>query len=215
MPEAKRKVMSREEIGQRRRAKMRERLIAAGAKTIAERGLEEVTIEDVISEANVARGTFYNHFTTREEMLEAVWAARGHNPFAEILIAARGANGPAEHLSALTRLVLQQARADETWGWLVVALSAERATVNEDLREYPLPDLREGEAVGVFHYDDLECAADVVVGAVRAGLQSLLKEPREPYYCDTLAKMLLLALGVPRAEAHRISHLPLPKPKPV
>ncbi len=202
--------MSRAEIGERRRAKMRERLIAAGARVIAERGAQKATIDDFITEANVSRGTFYNHFSTREEILEALWKTRGHDPFAEILLASRTIGNPAEHLSAVTRLVLRQAASDPTWGWLVVALSAERATVNEDLREYPLPDLRTGEAAGIFHYDDLAGAADLVVGTVRSSLQALLKESRAPHYAESMSKMLLMALGVPRAEAHRISNMMLP-----
>lgn len=201
-----RTAMSRAEIGERRRAKMRERLVAAGARVIAERGSQKATIDDFVTEAKVSRGTFYNHFTTREQMLEALWTVRGHDPFAEILLACRQIAGPAEHFSAVTRLVLRQAMRDSTWGWLVVALSAERETVNGDLREYPMPDLIAGETAGVFHYDDLACAADMVVGTVRANLQALLKEKRAPLYAESSTKLLLLALGLPRAEAHRVSH---------
>lgn len=211
MPEldARRTAMNRAEIGERRRAKMRERLIAAGARVIAERGAQKATIDDFITEANVSRGTFYNHFSTREALLEALWTTRGHDPFAEILLACSAIVSPAEHLSTVTRLVLRQAISNATWGWLVVALSAERATVNEDLREYPLPDLRAGEAAGIFHYDDLACAADLVVGTVRSGLQALLKERRAPHYAESMSKMVLMALGVTKADADRISHKPL------
>lgn len=201
--------MSRAEIGEQRRARMRERLLAASARVIAERGPEKVTIDDFIAAAEVSRGTFYNHFSTRETLLEALWTSIGHDPFAEILIASKTISDPVEHLSAVTRLVLRQAASNPTWGWLVVALSAERATVNDDLRAYPVPDLRAGEAAGLFHYDDLACAADLVVGTARAGLQAILKEGRSPHYAEAMSKMLLLALGVPQAEAHRISRLPI------
>lgn len=209
-----RKLMSRVEIGEMRRAKMRNRLIAAGAKLIAELGPQKVTIDDVIKEASVSRGTFYNHFATREQILEAIWTARGHDPFSEILVACREVSNPAYHLSAVTRLVLRQAMSDPTWGWLVVALSADVATVNEDLRKYPLPDLVAGQAAGIFHFDDLNCAADMVVGTVRAGLRVLLSEKREPDYGESMSKLLLLALGVVRNEAHRISHTALRLPRP-
>lgn len=198
--------MSRAEIGEQRRAKMRERLIAAGARVIAERGAHNATIDDFVRGADVSRGTFYNHFSTREQMLDALWASRGRDPFTEILHDCREIGGAPEHLSTVTRLVLRQAMRDATWGWLIVALSADVVTVNDDLREYPLPDLIAGAAAGVFHYDDLACAADLVVGTVRSGLQALLTEGRQPHYAESLSKMLLLSLGLSRAEAHRISH---------
>ncbi|MCB2013399.1 MAG: TetR/AcrR family transcriptional regulator [Sphingobium sp.] len=210
--ENSRTTMSRTEIGEMRRAKMRNRLIAAGAKVIAERGSQKATIDDFITEAEVSRGTFYNHFSTREQMLEAIWTSRGHDPFEAILTACRSISNPAEHLSAVTRLVLQEAMRDPTLGWLIIALSADVSTVNEDLREYPLPDLVAGQAAGVFHFDDLACAADMVVGTVRAGLHVLLSETRESHYIDSMSKLLLIALGVVRADAHRISHSALPIP---
>jgi len=201
--------MSRPAIGEMRRAKMRDRLIAAGAKVIAELGSQKATIDDFVTEAKVSRGTFYNHFSTREQMLEAIWTSRGHAPFTEILLACRGIVDPAEHLSAVTRLVLRQGMLDSTWGWLILALSGDVSTVNDDLREYPLPDLMAGQSAGIFHFDDVDCAADMVVGSVRAGLHVLLTEKRETHYVESMSKLLLLALGVVRDQAHRISHSPL------
>jgi hypothetical protein len=92
-----------------------------------------------------------------------------------------------------------------------VALSADKATVNEDLLGYPRPDMRDCEEVGVMHYDDLPCAADLVIATVRAGIKVLLTEKRAPHYCDSLCKMILLALGVSRPDSHNISHMPLPE----
>src|SRR6267142_177728 len=77
------------EIGERRRARMRARLIASAARVIADRGDKKATIDDFIKEAKVARGTFYNHFARREDLLEALWSTIGHDPFAEILLACR------------------------------------------------------------------------------------------------------------------------------
>ena len=46
---------------------------------------------------------------------------------------------------------------------------------------------------------------------MRAALKALLEEGREPDYPRTLCRMILLALGVNRIEANRISTLPLPQ----
>lgn len=192
-----------------RRAKMRERLIVAGAKVIAEKGAEKVTIDDFISEAHVSRGTFYNYFATREEMLGAIWNSRGHDPFEYILASCRGLANPAEHLSAVTRLVLRKARLDPVWGWLTVALSADATSLNDDLRQYPVPDLLAGMTAEVFVFSDLQAAADMVVGTVRAGLKALLNEKRDTGYAESVTLMILLALGVPRKDAERIARATL------
>lgn len=189
---------------------MRGRLITAAARVIADRGSDNATIDDFIRAAGVARGTFYNHFRTREAMLAALWTSRGHDPFLEIQKSCSDVADPAERLATMTRLVLQRATEDPTWGWLIVALSADERTVNDDLRAYPKPDLDVGKKAGQFRFDHVANAADLVVGAVRSGLKAQLSETRDSDYPQSLCRMLLLALGINRIEAHRLSTLPLP-----
>jgi AcrR family transcriptional regulator len=49
----------------------RERLLAGAAKALAERGLAEMTVEDVIVAARVSRATFYRHFDNKRECVLA------------------------------------------------------------------------------------------------------------------------------------------------
>jgi AcrR family transcriptional regulator len=205
-----RKAMTRAEIGLGRRARMRNRLIEAAARVIASNGTENATIDTFIRAAGVARGTFYNHFKTREALLAALWDRLGHDPFLEIQTACSGIADPVERFAAVTRLVLARAAADPTWGWLIVALSADEATLTDDLRGYPRPDLRAGASAGRLRYESEASATDLVVGTMRAGLRALLQEGRDPHYAQALCRMMLLALGVNRIEANRISALPLP-----
>jgi AcrR family transcriptional regulator len=207
---ARRAITRRAEIGQERRLRMRNRLIAAAARVIASHGSDSATIDTFIRAAGVARGTFYNHFKTREELLDALWTSIGHDPFLEIQTACSRLADPAERFAAVTRLVLLRAADDPTWGWLIVALSADEATLNEDLRGYPRPDLRAGKAAGRFQYASEASATDLVVGTMRAGLRALLQEGREPGYAQALCKMMLQALGINRIETTRLSALPLP-----
>ncbi len=65
----------RAEIGRERRARMRDRLIQAAASVMANHGSDNATIDTFIRAAGVARGTFYNHFKTREALLDAVWTS--------------------------------------------------------------------------------------------------------------------------------------------
>lgn len=210
---AAKKGKSRSEIGEERRARMRVRLIAAGARVIARQGSEKSTIDDFIREASVARGTFYNYFPTREDLLDALWSQLGHDPFQDIKVSCDKVADPAERLAAVTRWVLHRARLDPTWGWLILALSADRATLNDDLRAYPLPDLNAAAKVGRLRFDDVAAATDVVVSIVRGALRALLTETREHDYPEAVCKLVLLALGLPQPEAHRLSHQRLPLPR--
>jgi TetR/AcrR family transcriptional regulator len=48
-------------------------VIAAAAKVFAQRGFTETRVEDILEEAGVARRTFYKYFSSKEDVLAAVY----------------------------------------------------------------------------------------------------------------------------------------------
>lgn len=206
------KPRGRAEIGEQRRLRTRGRILRAAAQVIAETGTDRATVDDFIVAAGVSRGTFYNHFKSQQELLDELWRIVGREPFLEIGRLCGEIACPVERFAATTRMVLMRATVDHTWGWLIVALSASEATLTDDLRAYPLPDLMAGKHAARFRYKSEKAAVDLVVGAMRAGLRALLGGRREAQYPQSLCNMLLLALGVSQREAHRISLLSLTTP---
>ncbi|MFK7975551.1 MAG: TetR/AcrR family transcriptional regulator [Halioglobus sp.] len=57
---------------QRRRLETRRVLMDAGKALFVERGVEQVSIDAITSKAGVAKGSFYNHFESREALFEAL-----------------------------------------------------------------------------------------------------------------------------------------------
>ncbi|MYV89340.1 TetR family transcriptional regulator, partial [Streptomyces sp. SID1034] len=47
---------------------MRGRIFSAALSLFAEKGFEQTTIDDITERADVARGTFFNHFQHKEEL---------------------------------------------------------------------------------------------------------------------------------------------------
>ena len=83
---------------QRRSAEIRERLFRAALKLFAEKGIAETTVEDITNAADVGKGTFFNHFPSKDHVLisfsemqlskleEAVKNMRGNiEPMTELL----------------------------------------------------------------------------------------------------------------------------------
>lgn len=56
----------------RRRARTRGVLLAAGRHLIAANGVASLKIQDITEQADVGLGSFYNHFANKEELVEAV-----------------------------------------------------------------------------------------------------------------------------------------------
>ncbi|HEY8572478.1 TetR/AcrR family transcriptional regulator [Phenylobacterium sp.] len=71
-PEARRKI-SRQE----RNEEVRRSLFRAAGEIVGERGYEEASISRITERAGVANGTFYNHFETRQELLDQLLPSLG------------------------------------------------------------------------------------------------------------------------------------------
>ena len=65
----------RTRTGQARRARTRANILSTAFALFDERGVDQVTVEDVRESAGLARGSFYNYFLTYEHMLKELAAA--------------------------------------------------------------------------------------------------------------------------------------------
>jgi AcrR family transcriptional regulator len=61
---------------ERRRVEVRERLYRAALALFAERGYAETTVEDITEAADVGKGTFFNHFPSKEHVLATFGSER-------------------------------------------------------------------------------------------------------------------------------------------
>ena len=62
----------RAEIGREKRARTKAQLIAAAKALCSKRPWESVTVDEVVNEAGVAKGTFYTHFDDLNQLAAAV-----------------------------------------------------------------------------------------------------------------------------------------------
>jgi len=60
---------------QRRRQQTREAILAAADLVFRRKGVDDTTVNDVTEQADVAYGSFYNHFKSIDEIVEALVAA--------------------------------------------------------------------------------------------------------------------------------------------
>src|SRR6266852_9918631 len=81
---------------QRRSAELRERLFRAALGLFAKKGFAETTVEDITNVADVGKGTFFNHFPSKDHILLAF----GEMQLAKLQDAvnsARNSNEPMPH----------------------------------------------------------------------------------------------------------------------
>lgn len=62
------------EIPGDRRSRTRAALLAAGQKLFAERAVDAVSVDEIVVEAGVAKGSFFNHFADKHQFARAIAA---------------------------------------------------------------------------------------------------------------------------------------------
>jgi AcrR family transcriptional regulator len=91
----------------RRHAESFRSLVRSGLAVIAQRGLYETTVEHITEAADLGKGTFYAHFSSKEDLVRHLL----QDGFDELIAADRGAPGdeagPAERLGALLQAQFQ------------------------------------------------------------------------------------------------------------
>ena len=78
----------------------RGQLVAIATRMFAERGYEDTSVEAVLREAGVSRGSLYYHFASKEALFEAVAEELETSVGAQTMAAASGSAGPVEALRA-------------------------------------------------------------------------------------------------------------------
>ena len=185
----------RAEIGRERRARTRAQIVEAAAVLLAERPPEALTVDAVVEAAGVAKGTFYYHFLSMEELAAAVGEKLGQS-FDELLAPARlGVRDPIARISFALREFLKKAIADPVWARLVVQSAQAPTEFARSVRENLKTDLTEAKAEGRLTVQDLELAADIVFGIWLQVTRGTLQRRAAPDLADRALDAVLRAIG--------------------
>jgi AcrR family transcriptional regulator len=186
----------RTRVGEERSARTQIRIVTAALEVFAERGPDAPVIDEFVRAAGIARGTFYNHFKSVEELLHATseWTTREVVTAIEHALA--GLTGPTLRLGVGLRLFLARAQRDPVWCRFVARVWKVGGL------ELPTRDVEEGIRLGHFRVPGFAAARDVLFGGIREALQRIGEGPVPPSFGDQVTEVCLRAL---HADARRIA----------
>lgn len=194
--------------GDRRRERTRQQLIDAGRTLIAEKGVAGLRIQEITEEADVALGSFYNHFPTKDDLVEAVVAESLAELGAETVVGDE-TQDPAVTAGAAIRRVVRLAFDAPDFARLLIQLNHADAVFARTFHPFARQVVERGVSTGRFDCADIDVSVNLVVGASLSLIRAILGGEHADGAEIAHAEVSLRALGVPHDEARRISRLPL------
>ena len=167
---------------------------------LAERPLKSLTVDAIVDAASVAKGTFYYHFQSIDELAAAVGAKLGES-FDEMLTPARlQVSDPVERLSFAFTQFLERAISDTGWARLVVQSSQSATDFGLGVRANLKADISKAISQGRLNVRDVELAADIVIGIWLQVTRGILERGAQRELTSQAVEAVLRALGARRSE---------------
>jgi AcrR family transcriptional regulator len=207
-PQAMRPKQSRVE---RRKARTRQGLLMAARRLFAARGMDGTTIAEIAEHADVAIGSFYNYFGTKEKLLDALIEEELSRQRGLLELRQAQVEDPAEKISIAHRHLVRVAQTDADWAWLFVRLEAPYRAAWSAFGDAASEDLREGIRAGRFDVANPELALNASGGALFAVIHAQLVGDASARADVEHAEGVLRSFGLERSEAAEVARRPLPE----
>jgi AcrR family transcriptional regulator len=175
-----------------------------------ERGLA-VRIEEICAAADISRGTFYNYFTSLEQLFEVLAIELSHDLNRALVSTLDRVRSHAEGSNAAIQHYLNYARRDPAWAWAMVHLSAFGPSFGAESWEACYRSIAKGIEAGEFDVPNATVGRDLMTGTVMATVRTTLRSGSGRSQSRIVARHLLRALGVPDARAREIADSQLPE----
>lgn len=192
----------------RRRVRTRAALLQAGRTLFAARSVDGVTIDDIVAQADVAKGSFYNHFPDKDALAREL--ADRARAGVEALAAHLGAGvaDPAERVARALCGFARQGLEDPLGVRVQLRLFQGAAVPDAPMNAGVRADVKAGLASGRFAGITQEAGVLLAVGVVQIAVGRVLTQddPRKAAAVSReLAFGLLRGLGVGEAAADAIA----------
>lgn len=193
----------RAEIGREKRARTRALLVEAANSLFARQAVESVTVDDVVKEAGLAKGTFYVHFDSLEALTAAV-AEELVQSFDELLQPGRiSLSEPALRIAFGCRTFIDKGLNDSRWAAVAARMTAATPKGGENIGRRLFEDLQQlskDAADGM----SAELKQEIVVGIMTQILRALGEGRLSSLDRDAVIRTILRAIGLGAQQAEAV-----------
>lgn len=193
-----------------KRERTRRQLVAAAIAAFSRHGVAGTTLEQIAIVAGVTKGTVYNHFRAKSDIVQAVALSIAQTIRERSAPARAVLDTAAEQMAAGCRRYLGLARSSPAWALLILDVASMDPTFRKTITGFVRTELRRGIRRKEFSVVSEAAALDLIIGATMEGMRriALGQAPRE--HAAAVTASILRGLGVAAGRAQRISTKSLP-----
>ncbi len=191
----------------RRRDRTRKALMDAGRALFAVRHVDGVSVDEIVAAAEVAKGSFYNHFADKDVFAREIAALVRRQAEQAVHETNLDVEDPAEHLAravcVFVRFAVEHRDSAQVLWRLNSGATMADAPINRALRDNVLAGIRAKR----FRHVDIEAAVLLVIGIIVVALRHALEDrlvTAPGRVAENMAAGLLRSLGVPAAQSARL-----------
>jgi AcrR family transcriptional regulator len=186
-------------------ARTRARLMDAAVGVFARQGIEAASVSEIAQAADVANGTFYNHFRDKDEIVGAVAFAIAGDIARRLDRAMQGLQNAAERTSFATRQFIELATSTPDWGRALVRAVWSLPELRQQVSDFARADIERGVREGVFKVEVEDLLVDLFASMVITTVFLRLEGEAGSDAGAAVAEHQLRMLGMPPARAKRVA----------
>jgi len=185
-------------------------LVRAAVEVFGLRGVAAATIQEVAQAAGVTAATVYNHFASKEELLERVVVVLAESLCRSIAESQAQVEDGAERVAIGQRRYVLLAQESPGWVLLLLDIAASSPSMLAAIEQYPLADLRMAAKQKRIKVPNEAVGVDVLEGICLQAMRRVAMGRAPARYDVAVATVVLRALGMDADEAAEVARRPLP-----
>ena len=190
----------RKRVARERRERMEAHLLRSVLKVFHERpSTDRIVIEDVITHANVSRGTFYQYFPSLNDAIAQLAGTITEDMLSSVLTVYDSLADPKMRTACGFQMYLLRACMDKGWGAFMMhigLLQVENAMLTKIIDDIAL-----GVGTGDYDVSSIAVAAELLLGAKTQAIGRIISGQADLSYVHALTEQLLMSFGVNRSRA--------------
>ena len=190
--------------GSGKKLRTRAALVDAAIKVVAEKGMEALKITDVTTAADVANGTFYNHFEDKDAILREAAYAIVAEVSQKLDADMTGIDDGPTRVVTATAQFIEIVVAAPDWAAVVLGGNEHVPQLRDDADAYLRADLERGVAQGKFDVEVTSLLVDQILALIAVAMRTQLKGGRDRQVTGQICESILRLLGVSSAKARKI-----------